>query len=73
MKTLNGTPTTAEILAAMNKDLRHLFVKDRIAKNCAHNRGEKLFGYSPNYGREKSKVVVYTITSYQCQSCNMDK
>jgi hypothetical protein len=48
-------PTTGEILAAMNKDLRGLFVKDKIAENCARNRGEKLFGYSPNYDREKYK------------------
>ena len=48
-------PTTDIILAAMNKDLRHLFVKHELARYCAHNRGETLFSYSSNYNIEKDK------------------
>jgi hypothetical protein len=58
-------PTTGEILSAMNKDLRHLFVKDNLADNCARNRGEKLFSYSNNYDRGKNrKEYTYYVNSF---------
>jgi hypothetical protein len=48
-------PTTDEILSAMNKDLRYLFAKEKLAECCAHNRCDRLFSYSANYDREKNK------------------
>jgi hypothetical protein len=52
-------PTTDEIIAAMNKDLRRLFVKDRLAEYCARNRRNKLFSYSPSQIPRQSRGLEF--------------